>query len=75
MSRTKKSIRNILYKVSNVLLTLVLMFGVRTLFINTLGVTYLGLNGVFRNIFQFLSLAELGIGSAISFRLYEPLSN
>lgn len=75
MSRTKKSIRNILYKVSNVLLTLVLMFGVRTLFINTLGVTYLGLNGVFRNIFEFLSLAELGIGSAISFRLYEPLSN
>lgn len=75
MSRTKKSIRNILYKVSNVLLTLILMFGVRTLFINTLGVTYLGLNGVFKNIFQFLSLAELGIGSAISFRLYEPLSN
>lgn len=75
MSRTKKSIRNILYKLSNVLLTLVLMFGVRTLFINTLGVTYLGLNGVFRNIFQFLSLAELGIGSAISFRLYEPLSH
>ncbi|WP_143059412.1 hypothetical protein [Alkalibacterium pelagium] len=51
------------------------MFGVRTLFINTLGVRYLGLNGVFRNIFQFLSLAELGIGSAISFRLYEPLSS
>lgn len=51
------------------------MFGVRTLFIRTLGVQYLGLNGVFQNIFQFLSLAELGIGSAIVFRLYEPLNN
>ncbi|EXJ23331.1 O-antigen flippase Wzx [Alkalibacterium sp. AK22] len=74
MSRTKKSIRNIAYNIVNVLLTLVLMFGVRTVFIQTLGVEYLGLNGVFQNIFQFLSLAELGIGSAIAFRLYQPLN-
>lgn len=74
MSRTKKSARNIVYSLVNVLLTLVLMFGVRTLFIETLGVTYLGLNGVFKNIFQFLSLAELGIGTAISYRLYKPLN-
>lgn len=75
MSRTKNSIRNIAYNLLNVSLTLILMFGVRTLFIRTLGVQYLGLNGVFQNIFQFLSLAELGIGSAIVFRLYEPLNN
>ncbi|GAB2319958.1 oligosaccharide flippase family protein [Alkalibacterium sp. s-m-22] len=74
MSRTKNSIRNIVYSLLNVILTLTLMFGVRTLFIQTLGVEYLGLNGVFQNIFQFLSLAELGIGSAIVFRLYEPLN-
>lgn len=74
MSRTKKSVKNILFNLLNVLTTLVLMFGVRTLFIQTLGVKYLGLNGVFQNIFQFLSLAELGIGSAISYRLYKPLN-
>lgn len=74
MSRTKKSIRNIVYNLVNVVLTLVLMFGVRTMFIRTLGVQYLGLNGVFQNVFQFLSLAELGIGSAIAYRLYQPLN-
>lgn len=74
MSRTRKSIRNIFYNLINVILSLVLMFGVRTLFIQTLGVEFLGLNGVFQNIFQFLSLAELGIGSAIAFRLYQPLN-
>lgn len=74
MSRTKKSVRNIAYNIFNVTLTLVMMFGVRTVFIQTLGVSYLGLNGVFQNIFQFLALAELGIGSAISYRLYKPLN-
>lgn len=74
MSRTQNSVRNIVYNLLNVILTLTLMFGVRTIFIRTLGVQYLGLNGVFQNIFQFLSLAELGIGSAIVFRLYEPLN-
>lgn len=73
MSRTRKSAKNIVFNLSNVLLTSILMFGIRTLFIHTLGVTYLGLNGVFRNIFQFMSLAELGVGSAIAFRLYKPL--
>lgn len=74
MSRTKNSIRNIVYSLINVVLTLTLMFGVRTLFIRTLGVQYLGLNGVFQNIFSFLSLAELGIGSAIVYRMYDPLN-
>lgn len=74
MSRTKNSVRNVAYNIFNVALTIILMFGVRTVFIETLGVNYLGLNGVFQNIFQFMSLAELGIGSAISYRLYKPLN-
>lgn len=56
------------------LLTVILQFIVRTVFIHTLGKEYLGINGLFSNIISVLALAELGIGSAIVFRLYKPLA-
>lgn len=52
----------------------ILRFISRTVFIYTIGITYLGINGLFSNILGFLSFAELGIGSAINFSLYEPLA-
>lgn len=36
---------------------------------------YLGLNGTFSNILSMLSLAELGVGSAITYSLYKPLAD
>jgi GT2 family glycosyltransferase/O-antigen/teichoic acid export membrane protein len=45
----------------------------RTVFIHTIGVSYLGINGLFASIFSFLSLADLGIGSAIAYSLYDPI--
>lgn len=56
------------------LLTLILSFASRTVFIYTLGAEYLGLNGLFSNILSFLALSELGLGTAISFLLYKPLA-
>ncbi|MFR7992447.1 MAG: hypothetical protein ACLU61_05855 [Lachnospiraceae bacterium] len=56
------------------LITIVMQFAVRTVFINTLGKSYLGINGLFSNILTMLSLAELGVGSAILFKLYEPIA-
>lgn len=46
----------------------------RTVFIQTLGKTYLGVNGLFGNIMSLLALAELGIGTTIIFHLYQPLA-
>lgn len=73
-SRTKKSLRNtgysVIFKMSDVILSFVL----RTVFIYTLGVSCLGLSGLFANILTVLSLMELGVGSAIVFSLYKPLS-
>lgn len=55
-------------------LTLILSFVSRTVFIYILGAQYLGLNGLFTNILSFLALSELGLGSAIAFLLYKPIA-
>lgn len=47
----------------------------RTIFLIVLSKEYLGLNGLFTNILQIFSLADLGIGSVIAFRLYNPIRN
>lgn len=43
-------------------------------FVKTLPIEYLGINGLFSNVLAILSLAELGIGSAIVYSLYKPLA-
>ena len=40
-------------------------FVVRSVFIATLDEVYLGVNGLFSNILSVLSLAELGLGTAL----------
>ena len=45
----------------------------RTIFINLLGVTYLGLNNYLSSLVSILSLAELGVAGAMSYALYGPL--
>ena len=46
----------------------------RTIFLNILGVTYLGLNNYLSSLVSILSLAELGIGGAMTYALYGPLA-
>ena len=46
----------------------------RTIFLNILGVTYLGLNNYLSGLVSMLSLAELGIGGAMTYALYGPLA-
>jgi len=72
--RVAKSIRNVSVMFVTQFITLVLSFVSRTIFIKTLGAEYLGLNGLFFNILSALSLAELGIGTAISYALYKPIA-
>ena len=45
----------------------------RTIFVSTLGITYLGLSSYLTSIVSILSLAELGIGEAMSYALYSPI--
>lgn len=49
-------------------------FVCRIIFVRILSAEYLGVNGLFSNILSMLSLAELGISSAITFALYSPIA-
>ena len=73
-SRTRNSLINLFTGFGGQLLTIFLSFIVRTVFIKTLGKSYLGINGLFSNILTMLSLTELGLDTAINFKLYKPLS-
>ena len=72
--RTKNSIQGITSGILNKLICLLLPFIVRTVFINTLGIEYLGLNSLFTSLLNIINLAELGVGSAISFSLYSAIA-
>lgn len=74
-SRTINVIRNAIGGIGGQLFTSIFMFICRTYFIELLGATYLGINGLFSNILSMLSLAELGIGPAIVFSMYKPIAN
>lgn len=66
--------KNIWYTFVNYIVLNILKFIVRLVFISTLSIEYLGVNGLFTNVLAMLSLAELGIGPAIVFSLYKPLA-
>nr|WP_243177714.1 oligosaccharide flippase family protein [Clostridium hominis] len=73
-SRTVNSIRNILTGFLGQFIQTILGFISRTVFIKFLAAEYLGISGLFTNILSILSLAELGVGSAIIYALYKPLA-
>lgn len=73
-SRTKNSFLNLITGIGGQLLTTVLKFVTRTVFISVLGKSYLGINGLFSDILTMLSLTELGFDTAINFKLYKPLA-
>lgn len=74
MSRTKNTMKNMTYSWISSIITTILSFISRTIFINILGTTYLGINGLFTNILSVLSFTELGIGTAMNFSLYKPVA-
>lgn len=75
MSRTKKTAKNLYVSTICYIASILMGFVLRTIFIMILDVDYLGVNSLFTNILSFLSLAELGVGSAIVYALYKPLAD
>ena len=65
MTRTKNSFYNMVASSGATMLVVILNFVTRSVFIATLGKSFLGIEGYFSNVLMMLSLAELGFGTAI----------
>lgn len=75
MSRTQYLVKNAQINIVFYLINIFLTFFSRKLFLDNLGADFLGLNATISNLLGFLSLAELGIGTAITYLLYQPLAH
>lgn len=73
VSRVKKSLLNARVNLIFYFLALILSFFSRKIFLDSLGADFVGLTTTLQNLLGFLSLAELGVGTAIAYVLYKPL--
>ena len=73
-SRTEYSMMNMGIGFAGYVINTIMGFVCRMVFVRTLPGEYLGINGLFSNVLSMLSLAELGIGTAIVYALYKPLA-
>ncbi|MBR1484605.1 MAG: sugar transporter [Prevotella sp.] len=73
--RVHKSILNAEVNLLFYFLSLFLAFFSRKIFLSCLGDEFIGLTGTLGNILGYLNLAELGIGTSISYFLYKPLQS
>lgn len=74
MKRTGKSFINVITSVLTNAVILVTAFVVQKVLIKTMGSDYNGINGLFGSIISMMSLADLGIGTAIIYHMYRPVA-
>ena len=73
-SRTEYSVRNTTAAMVSRILAILMGFLTRVVFTHTLSEAYVGVNGLFSDILNVLSLSELGVGTAITYALYQPIA-
>lgn len=71
--RFLNSLRNSVLSFVGQIITILMGFAVRWLFIKNLGQDYLGVNSVMESMLMILSMTELGIGTSVAFALYKPI--
>ena len=74
MARTKNSIKNIILALCLKAVNVIGNFVIRTIMIRRLGMQATSLNGLFTEVLAALSMAEMGVGTAIVYNLYKPLA-
>ncbi len=74
MTRTESSLKNLVTALVGQAAGILISFIARRAFLDCLDEEYLGISGLFTNILTVLSLAELGVGTAMTFALYKPLA-
>ncbi|MBP3604415.1 MAG: polysaccharide biosynthesis protein [Lachnospiraceae bacterium] len=74
MGRVQSAVKNIAFGQIGNLTTQLLGFILRTIFISHLGDTLNGVNDLYTGILSVLSMAELGVGTALNYSLYKPVA-
>lgn len=72
--RAQNAARNIVFGFLQKIFQFLLPFVMRTAMIYWMGVEYLGLGSLFTSVLNVLSLAELGVGSAMVYSMYLPIA-
>lgn len=75
LEKSKNAGKNIILEFIQNIYGIIIPFIQRTLMITYLGIEYAGLGGLFTSILNVLSLAELGVGSALIFSMYKPIAD
>ena len=73
-SRTEYSTMNTAVAMISRIAAILMGFVTRVVFTHTLSESYVGINGLFTDILNVLSLTELGVETAISYALYRPIA-
>lgn len=73
--RTFNSAKNLASSLSITFITIILGFLTRKIFVDSIGVEYLGLNGLLQNILGAMSLIESGFATSVVYNLYKPIAN
>lgn len=73
-SRFNNSARNAAFSMVAQVLTIILNIIGRRVFVTILDAKYLGISTAFSSVLSVLSLAELGVGTAIIYSLYKPIT-
>lgn len=74
-SRTSKSFVNVTFGLIQQVCNILFTFVTRTVFVYFLSKELLGINSLFTNILSILSLADLGLDTAMLYSFYKPLAD
>lgn len=74
MGRVKYATRNIIFGLGGSVVTMLAHFVLRYVFIRELSEATLGVETMYTDILTVLSLAELGVGTAVNYSLYGPVA-
>ena len=72
--RTRYSMKNAGIAMASKIIAIVFGFFARMVFTHTLSMEYAGINGLYTNILGALNAANLGIGTALVYTIYDPIA-
>ena len=73
--RSKQILINTFYSLLSAVIMALLSLITRRFFLQYFGVALLGYESLFSNVFSLLALSDLGIGTVITYALYQEVAN